>query len=63
LAKSLSTYPERFAQEEYLKSKVGDYHSVTKWSYKIVYKITGEHAVILDILHTSMDPLSMGKIE
>lgn len=37
-AKSLSESPERFSKEEYLSAKPGNYRSVARWHYKIIYK-------------------------
>ena len=63
LAKSLNELPERFSKEEFLLDKRGDYHSVARWHYKIVYKILANEVVILRFLHTSRDPDLIKKIE
>lgn len=63
LAKSLNELPERFSKEEYLLDKPGNYHSVTQWHYKIVYKILADEIVILRFIHTSRDPDLIKKIE
>jgi|SRR5688572_22824877 len=62
-AKSLSELPERFSQEEYLLDKPGNYRSVARWHYKIVYKILADEVVILRFIHTSRNPELIKKIE
>ncbi|TKB98849.1 type II toxin-antitoxin system RelE/ParE family toxin [Pedobacter cryophilus] len=44
--------PERFSTEKYLSKKGKEYHSVTKWSYKIIYRIMDKEVRILAIIHT-----------
>src|SRR5258708_11794257 len=56
IAKSLKERPERFSKEEYLTDKEGNYHSVTQWHYKIVYKVLSDEVVVLRFIHTSRDP-------
>jgi len=52
LTSSLEKMPERFSSEYYLRDKGNEYHSVTKWSFKIVYRIKDKEVRILDIIHT-----------
>ena len=49
---SLSKMPERFSTEKYLSKKGKEYHSVTKWNYKIIYRIANNEVRILAIIHT-----------
>lgn len=56
MIESLDEMPERFSKEEYLKDKAGDYRSVTKWRYKIIYRIDESNVIVLNILHTSHHP-------
>ena len=56
LIKSLDAFPERFSRESFLFGKGDNYRSVTKWHYKIVYKILDKDVLILDIIHTSQHP-------
>lgn len=63
LVKSLSELPERFSKEEYLVDKPGKYHSVSRWHYKIVYKILENEVVILMFIHNSRDTEMIKKIE
>jgi len=56
LANSLNDFPEKFSVEEYLANEPENYRSVSKWSYKILYEVTEECIIILDIFHTSQHP-------
>lgn len=55
-AKSLSSFPEKFAREPNLRDEKGNYRFKAIWSYKIIYEVTEEAIFILDIFHTSRDP-------
>ncbi|MFY0602266.1 MAG: type II toxin-antitoxin system RelE/ParE family toxin [Cyclobacteriaceae bacterium] len=56
LAQSLNNKPNRFSKEFYLEDKEGNYRSVSKWSYKIIYKVKEDEVYILDVFHTRKDP-------
>ena len=53
ITKKLHKMPERFVSERYLTHKGKEYHSFTKWSYKIIYRISEREIRILAIVHTS----------
>ncbi len=55
--------PSKFSKEEYLRDEGGDIRFKTIWSYKLVYEITEEYVVILDIFHTSRDPANLTKLK
>lgn len=57
--KSLKKNPERFARERYLDDIPGNIRSVVVWSYKIVYEVTKQDVIILNIFHTSRNPENM----
>ena len=61
LAHSLNDFPEKYSKEEYLADEPQDYRSVSKWSYKIIYEITDEYLIIVDIFHTSQHPSKIRK--
>lgn len=61
LTHGLNNFPEKFSIEEYLVNESENYHSVSKWSYKIIYEITDECIIIADIFHTSQHPSKMNK--
>jgi plasmid stabilization system protein ParE len=56
LARSLNDFPEKFSIEDCLADVPGNYRSVSKWSYKIIYEVTDECIIIADIFHTSQHP-------
>ena len=56
LAHSLNDFPEKFSTEPQLADQPKNYRSVSKWSYKIIYEVTEECIIIVDIFHTSQRP-------
>jgi len=56
MASSLNNFPEKFSIEDYLADVPGNYRSVSKWSYKIIYEVTDECIIIADVFHTSQHP-------
>jgi len=54
--------PERFSSESYLAHKGNEYRSVTKWSYKIIYRIREKEVRILEIIHTSRNTTAIEDI-
>lgn len=56
LAHSLNDFPEKYSEEENLISEPGNFRSVSKWSYKIIYEITNDCLIIVDIFQTSQHP-------
>jgi plasmid stabilization system protein ParE len=63
LGKSLGYMPTKFSKEELLSDEGGDIRFKAIWSYKIVYEITEDFVVILDIFHTSRDPNNLTKLK
>jgi plasmid stabilization system protein ParE len=63
LAASLQQMPDRFSAEPYLEGKTGNYRSVSKWHYKIIYRVMEQEVHILDIFHTRKNPLEIEEIE
>lgn len=61
LAHNLNDFPEKFSVEEYLADEKENFRSVSKWNYKIIYEVTKEYIVILDVFHTSQHPLKIKK--
>lgn len=62
LAASLEQMPDRFSAEPYLAGKLGNYRSVSKWHYKIIYRVTEQEVLILDIFHTGKNPIEIEDI-
>lgn len=56
IAHSLKYFPEKFSSEEFLADEPENYRSVSKWSYKIIYEVTEEYIIIVDVFHTSQHP-------
>ena len=61
LAHSLNDFPEKFSIAEYLADEQENFRSVSKWNYKIIYEVTQECIIILDVFHTSQHPLQIKK--
>jgi len=61
LAHSLNDFPEKFSVEEFLIGESENYRSVSKWSYKIIYEVTEECIIIVDLFHTSQHPSKIKK--
>jgi plasmid stabilization system protein ParE len=56
MAHSLNDFPEKFSIEDCLVDVPGNYRSVSKWSYKIIYEVTDECIIIADAFQTSQHP-------
>jgi toxin ParE1/3/4 len=56
LAESLSLFPGKYAEELYLKNKDSSVRFAVIYNYKIIYQITKQEIIILDIFHTSRNP-------
>jgi len=63
LAHSLSDFPEKYSKEDFLVDEPENYRSVSKWSYKIIYEVTDECLIIVDIFHTSQHPSKIRRIK
>jgi plasmid stabilization system protein ParE len=63
LAKSLGFMPHKYTEDPFLKDEDGDNRFKVIWSYKIVYEITREYVIILDVFHTSRDPQNLKQIK
>lgn len=56
LAHSLGDFPEKYSKEEYLTDEPENYRSVSKWRYKIIYEVTEDYLIIVDVFHTGQHP-------
>jgi plasmid stabilization system protein ParE len=61
LVRSLSDYPEKYSIEPYLEEETGNYRSVAKWSYKIIYEVTEKEIIIAMVFHAKQDPSKISK--
>jgi len=62
LVKSLSDFPEKYPKETFLAEFPNNFRSVTKWSYKIIYEVTENEILILDIFHVKQHPQKIKSI-
>lgn len=62
-ARSLHDKPSRFSQEPYLQGREGDYRSVSKWYFKIIYKVTESEVHILDVFHSKKSPSKIEELD
>ena len=53
---SLESFPEKFSKELFLEGLTGNYRSLVKWRYKIIYKVLADEVWVLKIIHTSQNP-------
>lgn len=58
-AKNLNVFPEKFVEDPYLKDESGNYRFKVIWSYKIIYEVTPEAIMVLDVFHTSRDSINI----
>ena len=61
LAHKLNDFPEKFFIEECLANEPENFRSVSKWSYKIIYEVSEECIIIVDVFHTSQHPSKIKK--
>ncbi len=59
--KSIVLFPEKGALEPNLKTLEGEFRFKIVWSYKIIYEVRSERIYILDIFHTSRNPVDIKK--
>jgi plasmid stabilization system protein ParE len=63
MAKSLGFMPRKYARDPFMEGEQGDIRFKAIWSYKIVYEVTDKEVIILDVFHTSRDPLNLKEIK
>ena len=56
-SKELSSYPEKFQVDEFYPNNAGNIRRYFRWSYRIVYEINEKTIDILNVLHTSQEPI------
>lgn len=56
---TFNDFPEKYPRDLFINPAKGNYRFALIYSYKIVYKITNENIIVVDIFHTSQNP---GKI-
>jgi plasmid stabilization system protein ParE len=63
IVEGLQQMPERFSVEPSFNRNGFEYRSVSKWSYKIIYRIENEQVRILRVVHTSREAIIDGDID
>ena len=58
----LLVFPEKYPCETFLDKAKGNFRFVVIWSYKIIYEITVDKIIILDIFHTAQSPTKITKL-
>ena len=61
LVGSLNDFPEKYSREEFLEEVPGNYRSVSKWNYKVIYEVTEDSIIIVDIFQTRQHPSQISK--
>ena len=56
---SLGFMPHKYTMDPFLEKYRRNIRFKAIWSYKLVYEITEEHIIILDVIHTSRNPENM----
>jgi plasmid stabilization system protein ParE len=56
LGGTLGHFPEKYSKEEYLAKVPGNFRSVSKWRYKLIYEVTEEYVNIINVFNTDQHP-------
>ncbi len=56
--KNLNSNPEKYQLDEYYPNNPGNIRRFFRWSYRIVYQVNEETIDILNVLHTSQEPIN-----
>ena len=56
---NLGFMPHKYTMDPFLEKYRRDIRFKAIWSYKLVYEITEEYIIILDVIHTSRNPEKM----
>ena len=63
LGGSLGHFPEKYSREEFLADQQENYRSVSKWRYKLIYEVTDNYIIIVDVFNTSQNPSKIRKVK
>ena len=58
-AKDLKTMPRKFQAYEFANEVTGEYRSIIRWRYRLIYEVINNDVHIVRIIHTSKDPLKI----
>ncbi len=56
-SKFLALNPEKYQADEYYPNNSGNIRRYFKWSYRIIYEVNEKTIDILNIIHTSQEPI------
>ena len=59
--KSLNSFPEKYPKEPNLLNLKGDFRFKLVWNYKIIFEVLPDRILILDIFHTSRNPIKISQ--
>ena len=57
--KDLKTMPRKFQVYAFADELSGEYRSVVRWRYRIIYEVMKDAVHIVRIIHTSKEPLKI----
>jgi plasmid stabilization system protein ParE len=57
--RALTLIPEKNPKEPYLADLSGDFRFKLVWNYKIIFEVLPDRILILDIFHTSRNPIKI----
>lgn len=57
--KTLPSFPYKSPKEQYLGDLNGDFRFKLVWNYKIIFEVLPDRILILDIFHTSRNPVDI----
>lgn len=56
-SKQLNLHPEKYQLDEFYPNNSGNIRRFFRWSYRIVYEINENSIDILNVIHTSQEPI------
>ncbi|MEQ8880476.1 MAG: type II toxin-antitoxin system RelE/ParE family toxin [Cyclobacteriaceae bacterium] len=56
-SKGLNIHPEKYQLDEYYPNNPGNIRRCFRWSYRIVYQVNEKTIDVLNVLHTSQEPI------
>ena len=62
IVSDLLIFPEKYSREHFLDKSKGNFRFAVIWSYKIIYEITENEIIILDIFHTAQNPMKITQL-
>ena len=62
IVSDLLIFPEKYSRGPFLDKTIGNFRFAVIWRYKIIYEITDNNIIILDIFHTAQSPIKITKL-